>query len=108
MEEDKIGLSIFKKMWKVEFTNVHVPAESRFLKCQICWEYKESIKSVPNEAMKAAMNQEYQKHIDLTMEERKDYTRVRQATVESPDDILSIIIDVWTKILRLCLGSSKI
>ena len=93
MGEAKIGLSTFKKMWKAEFTNVHVPSESRFSKCQVCWEYKESIKSAPNEAMKAIMTQEYQIHIDLTMEERKDYTRARQAAVESPDDVLSIIID---------------
>ena len=93
MGEDKIGLSTFKKMWKAEFTNVHVPAESRFSKCQICWEYKESIKSMPNEVMKAAMSERYQKHIDLTMEEQKDYTFVRQAAIQSLDDMLSIIID---------------
>ena len=27
------------------------------------------------------------------MEERKDYSRSRQATIESPDDIMTLIID---------------
>ena len=56
-------------------------------------EYKESIKFVPNKAMKVVMTLEYHKHIDLTTEEQKDYTHVKQATLESPYDISSIIID---------------
>ena len=93
MGEAKVGLSTFKKMWKQEYTNVHVPTESRFSKCQICREYKGSIKAMPNERMKHAIQQSYNLHIDLTMEERKDYSRARQAAIESPDDIMTLIID---------------
>ena len=93
MGEAKLGLSTFKKMWKQEYTNVHVPTESRFSKCQICWEYKGSIKAMPNERMKQAIQQSYNLHIDLTMEERKNYSRARQAAIESPDDIMTLIID---------------
>ena len=71
MGEAKVGLSTFKKMWKQEYTNVHVPTESRFSKCQICWEYKGSIKAMPNERTKHAIQQSYNLHIDLTMEEKK-------------------------------------
>ena len=48
MGETKVGLSTFKKIWKKEYTNVHVSTESRFSKCQICWEYKRNIKAMPN------------------------------------------------------------
>jgi hypothetical protein len=80
-------------MWKHEFTNVHVPAESRFSKYQHCWEYKESRQSMPNAAMKVVVDQAYRLHIELTMEERKDYSRAREAAIESPDETMSIIID---------------
>ena len=75
MGEAKIGLSTCKKMWKQDYTNVHVSTESRFSKCQICWEYKGSIKAMPNECMKEAIQQSYILYIDLTMEERIDYSR---------------------------------
>ena len=52
MGEAKVGLSTFKKRWKQEYTNVHVPTESRFSKCQICWEYNGRIKAMPNERIK--------------------------------------------------------
>ena len=43
--------------------------------------------------MKQATQQSYKLHIDLTMEERKDYSWVWQAAIESPDDIMTLIID---------------
>jgi hypothetical protein len=48
---------------------------------------------MPNTAMKVAVDVAYQLHLDLTVEERKDYSRVREAAIESPDDTMTIIID---------------
>lgn len=93
MGEKEIGLSTFSKMWKKEFTNVHVPEESRFSKCQHCWEYKESRQSMPNQAMREAVHAAYRLHIDLTIEERKAYSRVREKAIANPEDSMSIIID---------------
>ena len=92
MGEKQIGFSTFSKMWRSEFTNVHVPSESRFSKCQHCWEYKEARKSMPNEAMKNVVDAAYRLHLDFTVEERKDYSRAREAAIETPDDCMSIII----------------
>jgi hypothetical protein len=93
MGKKEVGLSTFSKMWKSEFTNVHVPVESRFSKCQHCWEYKETRQSMPNTAMKAAVDLAYQLHLDLTIEEMKDYSCTREVAIESPDDTMRIIID---------------
>ena len=93
MGEAKVGFSTFKKMWKQEYTNVHVPIELRFLKCQICWKYKGSIKAMPNERMNHTIQQSYNLHIDLTMEEIKYYSRAWQAAIEGLDDIMILIID---------------
>ena len=43
--------------------------------------------------MKHAIQQSYNLHIDLTMEEWKDYSRVRQTTIENHDEIMTPIID---------------
>ena len=43
--------------------------------------------------MKQAIQQSYNLHIDLTIEERKDYSRARQVAIESPYDITTLIID---------------
>jgi hypothetical protein len=48
---------------------------------------------MPNIAMKAAVDLADQLHLNLTTEERKDCSHAREATIESPDDTMSIIID---------------
>ena len=48
---------------------------------------------MPNEHMKQAIQHSYNLHIDLTMEERNDYSRAQQAAIESLDDIMTFIID---------------
>lgn len=48
---------------------------------------------MPNATMKEAMDQAYCLHIELTMEEEKDYSRVRAVAIESSDDVMSIIIN---------------
>ena len=93
MSEVKVGLSTLKKMWKQEYTNEHISMEWRFTKCHICWEYKGSIKAMPNERMKHAIQQSYNLHINLIMEEIKEYSRAWQATIESLDVIMTLIID---------------
>ena len=43
--------------------------------------------------MKQAIQQSYNLHIDLIIEEIKYYSRARQAAIESHDDIMTLIID---------------
>ena len=34
------GPCSFYHMWRMQYTHVQIPPHSRFLKCQICWEYR--------------------------------------------------------------------
>ena len=80
-----------------KYGNKNIPMymflQNQYSKCQIFWDYKGSIKAMPNEHMKHAIHQSYNLHIDLTIEERINYSRARQATIESLDDIMTSIID---------------
>jgi hypothetical protein len=57
--EPSIGLPTFHKMWKHEFTNVHIPKSSQFSKCNICWEYKNYMQSISDEGMKEKISRTY-------------------------------------------------
>ena len=48
---------------------------------------------MPNERMKKVIQQFHNLYIDLTMEERKDYSQAQQAALESPNDIMTLIIN---------------
>ena len=48
---------------------------------------------MPNIAMKATINFAYKLHLDLTVEERKDYSCARKAINESPNNTMNIFID---------------
>jgi hypothetical protein len=55
--------------------------------------YKKKIKAMPNELMKQAIQQEYDLHNQLKMDERKDFSYARQTTIKNQDEILRIIFD---------------
>jgi hypothetical protein len=91
--EASIGLPTFHRLWKREFTYVHIPKSSRFSKCNICWEYKNYRQSAPDEATKERISRAYQLHLDMSLEERMEYSRGRMAAINEPDQYLSLIID---------------
>jgi hypothetical protein len=91
--EPRIGLPTFHKLWKHEFTYIHIPKTSRFSKCNTCWEYKNFKQSVPIEELREASSNEYRVHLDIVMEERMEYNRGRTAAISQPDEYLSLIID---------------
>jgi hypothetical protein len=91
--EPSIGLPTFHKMWKYEFTHVHISKSSRFSKCNICWEYKNYRQSISDEGMKEKISRAYQLHLNMTLEERMEYSRGRTAAMNEPDQYMSLIID---------------
>jgi hypothetical protein len=91
--EASIGLPTFHRLWKPEFTYIHIPKSSRFSKCNICWEYKNYRQSAPDEATKERISRAYQLHLDMSLEDRMEYSRGRTAAINEPDQYLSLIID---------------
>jgi hypothetical protein len=93
LENPALDCPTFHKMWKYEFTNVHIPKASRFSKCNICWEYKNYRQSISDEGMKEKISRAYQLYLDMTLEERMEYSRGRSAAMNEPDQYMSLIID---------------
>ena len=48
---------------------------------------------MPNTTMKVVVDLAYKLHLDLIVEKMKDYNRAREATIESPNNTMNIIID---------------
>ena len=93
LNEPRIGLPTFHSMWNREFTYVHIPQSSCFSKCNIWWEYKNYRQSVPDEVIKEKISREYQLHLDMTLEERMEYSCGRTIAMNEPDQYLSLTID---------------
>jgi hypothetical protein len=83
--QTRIGLPTFYKMWKREFTHIHIPQSSRFSKCNICWEFKNYRQSASDEVTKEKISRRYQLHLDMTLEERMEYSRGREAAMNEPN-----------------------
>jgi hypothetical protein len=94
LDEPGIGLPTFHSMWKREFTYVHIPWSSHFSKCNICWEYKNYRQFAPDEVTKEKISRGYQLHLDMILEERMEYSHRWIATMNEPDQYLSLIIDI--------------
>ena len=69
------------------------PIRSRFLKCHICWEYRNCIESITNKRVKETIQVQYQLHLILQVEERQDYWQAKRDAIMSPDESLCLIVD---------------
>ena len=88
------GPCSFYRMWRMQYTHVQIPPHSRFLKCQICWEYRTCIEaSATNPTQKQLVWEQLNLHQALQVEERRDYWKAKNNAILYLNKSMCLIVD---------------
>ena len=88
------GPCSFYHMWRMQYIHVQIPPHSRFLKCQIYWEYWTCLEaSNTNPTQKQLVWEQLNLHQALQVEERRDYWKAKNIVILYLNESMCLIVD---------------
>ena len=85
--------SWFYRMWKERCPDIICPRRNQFSKCDECCEFKHTIESCKEYALRLKAVQRFDEHLRHQMQERNQYYANRAHAIRCPHEAMSVIID---------------
>jgi hypothetical protein len=108
--EEAASADIWKKVWKMEFSDVKIPKRSPFSKCDTCADLKYQIRKAPDRYHRNEIEKKLKMHNTINQANRQKFYRHNEKAMQHPEKYFSMIVDGMTQdttlLPHMCLKPS--